>query len=727
MLLMECMFLNLVIVYIVPQMLIIVRFLLAKIYLDTLVDKVTIADVRAAVAQLPKQTTGSGEEQRLEILNQAYEFAWERIIGQKEGFRNIATRVLGWVTCAKRPLSTKELQHAIAVKVGTDELDEDAIPQVDDMVAFCAGLVTVDEESNVIRLVHYTTEEYFEKTKSNWFPDAEAMIAETCISYLSLSAFEDCCVGKCCLEKELLSQHFLEYACHYWGDHARVVGKKLDDIVMGFLTSGAKASNACTVILDRFYEQPFYLEVKLWQREKLHRSLPTSGLHLAVHFELEEAVKSLIAIGYDINGVAGVSMTPLLIAATRGHTGIARMLIDSGPKIYREYLEAAMQPEVYDERIVETLIAKKTDDKGFLSACLEPAVEFGYEAIVDLLLRKGADVNVVFSTNYGSTGYKPLHVAAQYGQEKIVKLLLDKGVDIDTQAEEPKSHYAPLHVAAKYGQMEIIKLLLDRGAKVDAKFSTGKTPLHVAIKFDQVEIAELLLDKGAKVDANLSNGNTPLHVAAKYGRDSSACTELLLSRGADIEARNNEGRTPLFMMAHIYAMFERFDGSAAIELLLKEGANMEAVDNMGYMPLLFAAERSVANVLVFWMNQGANANAVTYGGQTSLHLAMHNPDPFIIGILLENGADMEAADGEGRSPLLYAVQKYEEGFGCDKQLKNMERLIEKGAITADDNGQTRVSHEIIRLWMWKTLCNEEQRLKCDCDGRSESVISYHEF
>ncbi|KAK1242838.1 hypothetical protein MKX08_005650 [Trichoderma sp. CBMAI-0020] len=701
-------------------------FLLAKIYLDTLVDKVTIADVREAVAQLPKQATGSGEDQRLEILNQAYEFAWERIIGQKAGFRNIATRVLGWIICAKRPLSTKELQYALAVKVGTDELDEDAIPQVHDMVAFCAGLVTVDEESNVIRLVHYTTQEYFEKTKSNWFPDAEAMVTETCISYLSFPAFENCCVGKCCLEKEVLSQPFLEYACHYWGDHARVVGRKLDDIVMEFLMSGAKASNACTVILERFYKQPYYIEVEVLQSEKLHRNLPTSGLHLAVHFELEEAVKSLIAIGYNVNGIAGVSMTPLLVAAAGGLTNMSRMLLDSGAKVYEENLDAAMQPKVYDEKIVKALIAMGPDDKKFLSTCLEPAIQFGHEAIVELLLRKGADMNVIFFTRYGPTGYKPLHVAAKYGQGKIVKLLLDNGVDIDTQAEEPKQHYAPLHVAAKRGQMEIVKLLLDRGANVDAKFSTGKTPLHVAIKFDQEEIVELLLDKGAKVDAKLSNGNTPLHVAAKYGRESSACTKLLLSRGAIIEARNNEGRTPLFMMVYIFVMFDHFDGNAAIELLLKEGANIEAVDNMGYTPLLFAAERYMVNVSLWLMRQGANANAVTYGGQTSLHLAMHNPDPFIIDTLLENGADIEAADGEGRSPLLYAVQRYEEGFGCKEQLKNMKRLIEKGAITADDNGQTRVSHELIDRWEWGMWRYEEQRLECNHDGCSESAASYYD-
>ncbi|PKK51563.1 hypothetical protein CI102_2964, partial [Trichoderma harzianum] len=169
-------------------------FLLAKIYLDTLVDKVTVTDVREAVMQLPKQISGSGEDKILEIFNQAYESAWERINGQKEGFRNIATRVLAWISSAKRPLSTKELQHALAVKIGMDELDEDAIPQVQDMVSFCAGLVTVDEESDVIRLVHYTTQEFFEKKKTDWFCNVEAMIAETCISYLSFTAFGERCL-----------------------------------------------------------------------------------------------------------------------------------------------------------------------------------------------------------------------------------------------------------------------------------------------------------------------------------------------------------------------------------------------------------------------------------------------------------------------------------------------------------------------------------------------------
>ncbi len=78
----------------------------------------------------------------------------ERIEGQMSGHKVLATRVLSWITCAKRPLEKVELQHALAIKVEKSELDQGDLPHIEDMVSVCAGLVTVDEESGIIRLVH---------------------------------------------------------------------------------------------------------------------------------------------------------------------------------------------------------------------------------------------------------------------------------------------------------------------------------------------------------------------------------------------------------------------------------------------------------------------------------------------------------------------------------------------------------------------------------------------
>ena len=110
----------------------------------------------------------------------------ERIEGQVTDQEKLAKQVLSWITCAKRPLTASELQHALAVEEGESEFDEDNLSQIEDLVSVCAGLVTVDE-TGIIRLIHYTTQEYFQRTYKSWFPDVEAKITTICITYLSFT------------------------------------------------------------------------------------------------------------------------------------------------------------------------------------------------------------------------------------------------------------------------------------------------------------------------------------------------------------------------------------------------------------------------------------------------------------------------------------------------------------------------------------------------------------
>jgi hypothetical protein len=87
--------------------LIVSRFLLAQLHLDSLMGKTTESDVRTALESLP---TGS------DAYDQAYEDAMERITAQGADGEMLAKQVLSWITCAKRPLITAELQHALAVR-----------------------------------------------------------------------------------------------------------------------------------------------------------------------------------------------------------------------------------------------------------------------------------------------------------------------------------------------------------------------------------------------------------------------------------------------------------------------------------------------------------------------------------------------------------------------------------------------------------------------------------
>ena len=138
-----------------------------------------------------------------------------RIEGQLADQKELAEQVLSWITCAKRPLTTSELQHALAVEVGEPELDTNNIPDIEDMVSVCAGLVTIDEESGIIRLVHYTTQEYFERTQKEWFLNAEAEITTICVTYLSFGVFETgFCQTDDKFKERLRSNPLYDYAAH---------------------------------------------------------------------------------------------------------------------------------------------------------------------------------------------------------------------------------------------------------------------------------------------------------------------------------------------------------------------------------------------------------------------------------------------------------------------------------------------------------------------------------
>ncbi|KAH6693786.1 hypothetical protein F5X68DRAFT_258632 [Plectosphaerella plurivora] len=130
-------------------------FLLAQLHLNSLKGKRSAKIIRAALGALH---TGSG------AYDKAYDDAMERIAGQLEDQEDLAKQVLMWITCAVRPLTTIELQEALAVELGEPELDPDNVPEIEDILSVCAGLVTVDDESDIIRLVHYTTQEYFSRT-----------------------------------------------------------------------------------------------------------------------------------------------------------------------------------------------------------------------------------------------------------------------------------------------------------------------------------------------------------------------------------------------------------------------------------------------------------------------------------------------------------------------------------------------------------------------------------
>jgi hypothetical protein len=119
-----------------------------------------------------------------ETRDDIYATVMERITSQDEERQKIANTALTWITYAKKRLNVDQLLHAIAVNLDPEieDIETDDLIDVELLLSSCLGLVVLNKEDGIVRLVHYTTQDYLEKK----FPksDANASIAKTSMTYL---------------------------------------------------------------------------------------------------------------------------------------------------------------------------------------------------------------------------------------------------------------------------------------------------------------------------------------------------------------------------------------------------------------------------------------------------------------------------------------------------------------------------------------------------------------
>lgn len=103
----------------------------------------------------------------------------------------------------------------------------------------------------------------------------------------------------------------------------------------------------------------------------------------------------------------------------------------------------------------------------------------------------GADVN----TKDGRTGLTLLQIAINKKHTEIIQLLLDKGADVNIKDKQGRG---PIHLAVVTGQKDIVEKLIAKGADINAIDGRAENALTLARKNNQTEITELLLKNGAK-------------------------------------------------------------------------------------------------------------------------------------------------------------------------------------------------------------------------------------
>lgn len=171
-----------------------------------------------------------------------------------------------------------------------------------------------------------------------------------------------------------------------------------------------------------------------------------------------------------------------------------------------------------------------TMGKNYLSKMLCHAVAKGNKQTVELLLNRGANVNVFYE------GKPLLHVAMHAGRSEIAKELIKNGANIDAAL-------MPAIFSTMDNKEDVVGLLLQHGADPKLYGNNGRQPIHVAAAHSAA-IIEKLVDVGCDVNTqDPIHGDTPLHVAC-----SMCCTETveaLIRCGAKFNVLNNQGETPL--------------------------------------------------------------------------------------------------------------------------------------------------------------------------------------
>lgn len=132
-------------------------------------------------------------------------------------------------------------------------------------------------------------------------------------------------------------------------------------------------------------------------------------------------------------------------------------------------------------------LANQNDAYGISALWL--AARNGHTAVVECLIRAGADINL--SRNYFKLS--PLSIACWYGHADLVALLLKAKADIHRCNNEGNT---PLHIAVIEKKVEIVQYLLQQGANTSIKNNDGKTPLDMLRDKNAAPIIELL--KGHK-------------------------------------------------------------------------------------------------------------------------------------------------------------------------------------------------------------------------------------
>jgi len=418
-------------------------------------------------------------------------------------------------------------------------------------------------------------------------------------------------------------------------------------------------------------------------------------------------VQALVENHVDVNAGDSDGTTALHWAAHRGDIDIVHLLISAGADadVANRFgsTPLALASESGSSAAVDALLAAGADPDGAGpegETALMTAARTGRVAVVRALLDRGADPNATERWR----GQTALMWAAAESNIEAAEALIAGGAEIGARSS---NGFSALMFAVRAGRLETVRSLLDAGAPVNSALDDGTSALVLATKNAHYDVGVLLLRAGADPNAD-DQGWTALH-EIKWARrpnlgfnnppplTTGTVTDVefvraLVAHGAFLDARqtkeplnkyrnvlNRTGSTP-FLLAAKAADLEM------MRLLVELGADPLLPNEDGTNPLMVAAgvgiwavgespgtNEEALEAVKFALALGGDITTVDDNGDTAMHGATIRSSEPLIRFLLANGAEIDAVNAKGWTPLRMAKGIFYSNTG--KRFPEMETLL----------------------------------------------------
>ena len=632
-------------------------------------------------------------------LAQNIEFTVERIKSQhpqSKAQAALAMNVLLWLSHTKRPLKVSELQHAVAISPEENRMEDLTDP--DFFIHYCFGLVVIDKETSIIRLVHFSVNEYLQERCSEFFPNADDILTSSCLSYMFIhqSVLDQCLES---LQVANDEAPFMTYAARHWGIHASAsVLLKTQEVVQLF----------CFRPVFHAWAKLLEIDVKKKEAtddlEAQYVNAGSSVLHAAAVYGLKYLMDEYLRKGCTLNTLDYEYATPLMLAVACGHTNILQGLL-AQPYIDVHHLDIEQHTVLWyavhrgQVQCVQILLSSDFDldinkGKPFCLASQKVWSRPQYGEIMSLLLsRSELDPNCA----YDERNDPPWFLMAIRWEFDLLRRLLSRP-DFDPWRWIPPVKLWPEFTRfmadtdydyflgdelsnKKAADLPAIFMLLD----ADERFCLPEFDMlylmwpfvYYAFGKDipykdeghtySYKIGWMLIWDNThwtwrdmlrrSLEANHLSFYTKdsknrgfIHSLAEKGKDE--YLNVILQEGVAIDYKDKLGRTALH-----YAASNGHKG--ACDILINAGASLHSIDNDGQTILHLACSSGKLDVVNRLIELGADIHAKDSYGSTALHFASRSGEGALITELVRRELDINAPDIWGSTPLYHAVR-----YGC---------------------------------------------------------------